>query len=180
VLRLVRSRSYVLGLGLSLVFSEVCTSLTTRCLHAPLLYSTGLVSLVRPHQLCFWCGCHHVRREQGRGVLARSLIVKTVGSDPGKAYWKAHRRPTCAGGRIDVIHGVTRPGACPIARASFRGALMRTRGKLASRHLSKNNGVVDKSLHLYLIICFYIYIAILVECFTFSSLIDRLVDRIGT
>ena len=40
-------------------------------------------------------------------VLARSLIVKTAGSDRGEACRKAHRRPTCAWGRTGAIHGVT-------------------------------------------------------------------------
>jgi hypothetical protein len=56
---------------------------------------------------------------------------------------------------------------------------MRTRKSLiASRYLGKNTEVIDRSLHLYLIFSFRIYIAILVVCFTFSSLVDRLVDRI--
>ena len=50
----------------------------------------------------------------------------------------------------------------------------------ASRYLGKNTGVVDGSLHLYLIFSFRIYIATLVVCLTFSSLVDRLVDRFGT
>jgi hypothetical protein len=44
---------------------------------------------------------------------------------------------------------------------------------------SRYTEVVDGSLHLYLIFNFHIYIAILVTCFTFSSLVDRLFDRIG-
>ena len=33
---------------------------------------------------------------KARGGSARSLIVKIVGSGPGEACQKAHRRPTCA------------------------------------------------------------------------------------
>jgi hypothetical protein len=43
----------------------------------------------------------------------------------------------------------------------------------------KNIGVIDGSLHLYLIFSFLIYIAILVVCSIFPSLVD-IVDRIGT
>ena len=54
-----------------------------------------------------------------------------------------------------------------LARDSLRGAPTRTRGSLhASRYLGKNTGVVDGSLHLYLIFTFRIYIATLVVCFT--------------
>jgi hypothetical protein len=46
----------------------------------------------------------------------------------------------------------------------------------ASRYLGKNTRVVDRSLHLYLIFTFRIYIVTLVVCF----IIPSLVDRIGT
>jgi hypothetical protein len=45
VLRLVRPCSYALALRLGLVASEVCIPLDQRCLHAPSLYSAGLVVL---------------------------------------------------------------------------------------------------------------------------------------
>ena len=80
MLRLVRPRSYVLALGLGLVASKVCIPLDQRCLHAPCLYSTGLVVL-RDHTNCV-CGVAAIvyGGNKARGVSAESLIVKTVGS----------------------------------------------------------------------------------------------------
>ena len=62
---------------------------------------------------------------KARGISVGSLIVKTAGSSPGEACRKAHRRPICVWGRLEAIHGVTRPRAWPL-----RGAPTRTRGKL--------------------------------------------------
>ena len=36
-------------------------------------------------------------------ISVESLIVKTAGSGPGEAYWKAHRRTTYAWGRPRVF-----------------------------------------------------------------------------
>jgi hypothetical protein len=58
-------------------------------------------------------------------VLARSLIVKTVGSGPGEACRRAHGDPLACGGRLKAIHRVTRLGAWPL-----RGDPTRTREKL--------------------------------------------------
>ena len=80
VLRLVRPLLNTLALGLGLVFSDVCILLTTRCLHAPLLYSEGHVVL-RDHTKHF---C------ETNNVLAGSSIVKMVESDPGGAISKTH------------------------------------------------------------------------------------------
>ena len=44
----------------------------------------------------------------------------------------------------------------------------------ASRYLDKKTRVINVSLHLYLIFNFCIYIAILVVCFTFASLLDKI------
>ena len=66
------------------------------------------------------------RREQGPRRFGRKLDSEDGGEHPGEACRKAHRRPTCAWGRPEAIHGVTRPGAWPL-----RGAPTRTRGKLA-------------------------------------------------
>ena len=49
---------------------------------------------------------------KARGVLVGSLIVKTAGSDRGEACRKAHQRPSCACGRTEAIHRVTRSRAC--------------------------------------------------------------------
>ena len=48
------------SVGLGLVFSEVCTPLTTWCLRAPLLYIEGACNLARSHQPRLWCGHHRV------------------------------------------------------------------------------------------------------------------------
>ena len=51
----------------------------------------------------------------------------------------------------------------------------------ASRYIGKNTRVVDGSLHIStLLFSFCIYIATLVVVLYFPSLVDRLVDRIGT
>jgi hypothetical protein len=73
VLRLVRPRSYVLALALGLVAREVCIPLDQRCLHAPCLYSAGLIVL-RDHANCV-CGLAATvyQREQGLWRFSRKL-----------------------------------------------------------------------------------------------------------
>ena len=106
--------------------------------------SEGLVVL-RDHTNCVYGVVATVyRREQGPWLFGRKLDSEDGGEHLGETCQKARRRPTCAWGRPDAIHGVTRPGAW-----SLRGALMRTRGSLrASRYLGKNIRVVDGSLHI--------------------------------
>jgi hypothetical protein len=89
---------------------------------------------------------------KARDVSPGSLTVKTAGSGPGEACRKIHQRPTCAWGRPGAIHGVTRPGAWPLREIPCEG-LQRGLGESlsASRYLDKNTGVVNGSLHLYLI-----------------------------
>ena len=97
---------------------------------------------------------------KAHGVLAGSLIVKTVGSGLREACWKAHRRPTCAWGRPGAIHGVTRLGAWPLRGIPCEG-LRRGLGESlrASRYLSKNIRVDNESLHIStLLFSFRIYI----------------------
>ena len=100
------------------------------------------------------------------GGLAESLIVKMAGSGPGEAYQKAHWRPTCAWGRPEAIHGVTRPGAWPLRGIPCKGLQRGLGGSLcASRYLSKNTGVIDGSLHIStLLFSFRIYI-VYITCF---------------
>jgi hypothetical protein len=98
------------------------------------------------------------RREQGPRRFGRK-IVKTVGSGMGEACQKAHRRPTCAWGRPEAINGVTRPGAWPLRGILCEELQRGLGGSLsASQYLGKNTRVVDRSLHLYLIFTFRIYI----------------------
>ena len=142
------------------MFSEVCIPLTTRCLRAPLLYIGRAYSLARsPTAFMVWpppC----TEGNKARGVSAVSLIVKTAGSGPGETCRKAHRRPTCAWGRPEAIHGVTRPGAWPLRGIPCEGLQRGLGGSLcASRYLGKNTGVIDGSLHIStLLFSFCIYI----------------------
>ena len=156
--------------------------LIIRCLRAPLCTSEGLVFL-RDHTNRD-CGVAATvyGGNKARGGSAGSLIVKTVGSGLGEACRKAHRRPTCAWGRPGAIHGVTRPGAWPLRGIPCEGLQRGLGGSLsASRYLGKNTGVVDGSLHIStLLFTFRIYTPYLGCVLYFPSLVDRLVDRIGT
>jgi hypothetical protein len=178
VLWLVTPHSYALALvGLGLVFSEICTPLTTRCLRAPLLYSTGLcksceitppVFVVWPPP-CTWGrqGPQHFSWKldsEERGAIQEKLVGRHIG-DP-----LAHGE----GLRLSTELLDRKLGPCEGLQWGLGGSLR------TSRYLNKATSVVDGSLHLYLIFSFHIYIAILVVCFTFPSLVDRLVDRIGT
>lgn len=132
------------------MFSEVCIPLVYRCLRAPLLYSAGLVVL-RDHtnRVCGVAATVY-RREQGPRRFGRKLDSEDGGEHPGEACRKARRRPTCAWGRPEAIHGVTRPGAWPLRGIPCEGLQRGLGGSLrASRYLGKNTGVVDGSLHLY-------------------------------
>ena len=141
----------------------------------------GACSLARPHQPRLWCGRHRVPREQGPRRFGRKLDSEDGGEHPGEACRKARRRPTCAWGRPEAIHGVTRPGAWPLRGIPCEGLQRGLGGSLrASRYLGKNTGVVNESLHLYRSLPSAFIFATLVMCFTFPSLVVRLVDRVGT
>ena len=110
------------------------------------------------------------RREQGPRRFGRKLDSEDGGEHPGETCRKAHWRPTCAWGRPEAIHGVTRPGAWPLRGIPCEGLQQGLEGSLsASRCLYKNIGLVDGSLHLYLIFTFRIHIATLVDCFIFLA-----------
>jgi hypothetical protein len=154
------------------VFSEVCIPLTSPCLHAPLLYSAGLVFL--QDQTNYVCGVAATvyRWEQGPWPFDRKLDCEDGGEHPVEACRKARRIPTCAWGRPEAIHGVTQPRAWPLRGLPCVGLQRGLGGKLhASRYLDKNTKVVNWSLHFYLIFSFRIYIIALVVSFTFLSLI---------
>jgi hypothetical protein len=70
--------------------NEVCTPLTTRCLRAPLLYSTGFVSLARPHQPCLWHDYHRVWREQGLRWFGQKLDSEDGGEPSGRGTPEIH------------------------------------------------------------------------------------------
>ena len=133
------------------MFSEVCIPLTTRCLHALLLYIGGLVVL-RDHTNHV-CGVDATvyRREQGPWWFGWKLDSEDGGEQSGRGLPKAHRRPTCTWGRPGAIHGVTRPGAWPLRGIPCEGLQRGLGGSLsASRYLGKDTRVVDGSLPLYL------------------------------
>ena len=89
------------------------------------------------------------RREQGPWHFSRKLDSEDGREHLGEACWKAHRRPTCAWGRPNAIHRVTRSGAWPLRGVLCEGLQRGLGGSLhASRYLSKNTGVVDGSLHI--------------------------------
>jgi hypothetical protein len=139
--------------------SEVCTPLTTRCLRAPLLYSAGFVNLARPHQPCLWHDRHHVWREQGPRWFGQKLNSEDGGESSGRD----------TGDPLACGEGPGPSTKLPIQELSPCEGLQRgLQERLhASRYLSKNTRVIDRSLHLYLIFTFHIYIATMVVCFTF-------------
>ena len=142
------------------MFSEVCTPLITRCLHAPLLYIGGPCSLTRSHQPYCGVAATVYRREQGPRRFGRKLNSEDGGEHLGEACRKARRRPTYAWGRPEAIHGVTQPEAWPLRGIPCEG-LQRGLGRSmrAFRYLGKNIGVVDGSLHMStLLFSFHIYI----------------------
>ena len=54
------------------------------------------------------------RREKGTRWFGRKLDSEDDREHLGEACRKARRRPTCAWGRPEAIHGVTRSGAWPL------------------------------------------------------------------
>ena len=122
--------------------------------------SEGLVVL-RDHTNCV-CGVAATmyRREQDPRWFGRKLDSKDGREHPREACRKARRRTTCAWGRPDAIHGVTRPGAWPLRGIPCEGLQRGLGGSLrASRYLGKNTRVVDGSLHIsILLFSFCIYI----------------------
>ena len=70
--------------------------------------------VLRDHTNCV-CGVaiNVYRREQGPRCFNRKLDTEDGGEHPGEPCRKAHWRPTCAWGRPEAIHGVTRLGAWP-------------------------------------------------------------------
>ena len=142
------------------MFSEVCTPLITRCLRVPLLYIGWLVVLRDNTNRVCGVAATVYRREQGPWRFGQKLDSEDDGEHPGEACRKAHRRSTCAWGRPEAIHRVTRPRAWPLRGIHCEGLQRGLRGSLrASRYLGKNTGVVDGSLHIsILLFSFHIYI----------------------
>jgi len=91
-----------------------------------------------------------------RDVLARSLIVKTVG-----AVWERPSQRSTHTWRRSGGYPQSYPnGSLALARSSLREVPIRTRESLrASQYLGKNTGVIDGSLHIStLLFSFRIYI----------------------
>ena len=166
VLRLVRPCLYALALGLGLVASEVCIPLDQSCLRSSCLYSAGLVVL-RDHtnRVCGVAATVY-RREQDPRRFGRKLDSEDGGERSGRGTPETHLHV----GKSWGYPWSYPTGSFTLARHSLREAPTGTRGSLsASRYLGKNTGVIDGSLHLYLIFTFCIYIATLVMCFTFLA-----------
>jgi hypothetical protein len=168
--RLVRPCSYALALGLGLIASEVCIPLDQRCLCAPCLYSVGLVVL-RDHtnRVCGVAASVY-RREQGPRRFGRKLDSKDGRERSGRGLPEGTPETHFMVGRPRAIHRVTRPGAWTLRGIPCEGLQRGLGGSLStSRYLGKNTGVIDGSLHLYLIITFRIYFATLVMFFIFLA-----------
>ena len=89
------------------------------------------------------------RREQGPRHFSQKLDSEHGGEHPGEACQKTRRRPTCAWGRPEAIHGITRPKAWPLRGIPCEGLKQGLGGSLrASRYLDKNTRVIDGSLHI--------------------------------
>ena len=79
------------------------------------------------------------RREQGPRRFSQKLDSEDGGEHPGEACRKTRQRPTCAWGRPEAIHGVTRPGAWPLRGIPYEGLQRGLGGSLrAFRYLGKN------------------------------------------
>jgi hypothetical protein len=93
------------------------------------------------------------------------LIVKMAGSDPERLAERHTGDPLAC--REGLGLSMELPnwelGPCEGLQRGLEGSLC------ASRYLCKNIRVIDRSLHLYLIFIFRIYIATLVVCFTFLT-----------
>ena len=96
-------------------------------------------------------------------ILAESLIVKTAGSIRERLAGRHVGDPLACGEgpRLSTELPDRELGLCKGIQQGLG------RSFSASRYLGKNTGVVDVSLHLYLIFSFRIYLASLVVCFTF-------------
>jgi hypothetical protein len=101
----------VLALGLGLVFSEVCTPLTTQCLRTPLLYSEGLVVL-RDHINCV-CGVATTvyRREQGLRRFSQKLVSEDGRERSGSGLPEGTPETHLRVEKDQTHHGVTQLGA---------------------------------------------------------------------
>jgi hypothetical protein len=112
------------------VFSEVCTPLISRCLHAPLLYSAGLVVL-RDHtnHVCGVAATMY-RREQGPCRFGRKLDSEDDRERSGRGLPEDTSESHLRVGKARGYLWSYLTGSLTLARDSLREALTRTRGKL--------------------------------------------------
>ena len=129
VLRLVRSRSYALALGLGLVASEVCIPLNSRCLRTSCLYSARLVVLQDHTNRICGVATTVYRREQHPRRFGRKFDSKDSREQSGRGLPEGTLETHL---RVEKARGYPRSypiGSLALARDSLREAPMRTRGK---------------------------------------------------
>jgi hypothetical protein len=132
VLRLVIPRSYVLALGLGLVASEVCIPLIQRYLHAPCLYSVGLVVLRNHTNRACGVATTVYRREQGPRHFDRKLDSEDGGERSGRGLPEGTLETYLHMGKARRYPRSYPTGSLALVRDSLQGAPMRTRGSLSS------------------------------------------------
>ena len=108
------------------------------------------------------------RREQGSRRFGWKLDSEDGGEQSGRGLSKGTPETHLRVGKAQGYPQSYPTRSLALMRDSLRGVPMRTWGSLsASRYLGKNTGVIDGSLHLYIIFTFRIHITTLVDCFTF-------------
>ena len=121
MLSLVRLPLMRLLFGLGLVFSEVCTPLTTRCLHTPLLYIEGACSLADHINRVCGVAVTVYRSEQGPWRFGRKLDSKDGGERSGRGLPEGTPETHL---RVGKARGYPRSyptGSLALARDSFVG-----------------------------------------------------------
>ena len=152
------------------MFSEVYTPLATRACEHKCCTSEGL-EVLRDHtnRVCGVATTVYLR-EQGPWRFGRKLDSEDNGELSGRGLLEATPETHLCVGKARGYPWSYPIGSLALVRDSLRGAPTRTKGKLEHFSiLSKNTGVVDGSLHLYLIFTFRIYIATLIMCFAFLA-----------
>ena len=101
------------------------------------------------------------RREQGPRRFGQKLDSEDGGEHPREACRKARRRSTCAWGRPEAIHGVTRLGAWPLRGIPYEGlqqglgeacVLLNTSVKIPESSIGVCISISVKLLHLYCVL----------------------------
>ena len=148
---------------------------------AHIIVILGGLLVLRDHTNCV-CGVAATvyQREQGPRWFGRKLDSEDGGERSRRVLPEGTSETHLCVGKARGYPQSYPTVAWPLRGIPYEGLQRGLGGSLsASRYLGKNTGVVDESLHPYLTLSFRIYIATSVVCFTFPSLVDRLVDRIG-